>query len=82
MDAFYALAVLACPVGMGLMMWFMMRGNRQFGGAPADQSKATGYPGSGPDPREREVAELRKEVDTLRAKVEAQHRAAAEEHAR
>src|SRR5260370_34466550 len=23
------LHVLACPVGMGLMMWFMMRGNKQ-----------------------------------------------------
>ncbi len=25
---FYSLAILACPVGMGLMMWFMMRGNQ------------------------------------------------------
>ncbi len=28
MDAFTALALLACPVGMGLMMWFMARHQR------------------------------------------------------
>jgi hypothetical protein len=29
LDALLALAFLACPVGMGLMMWFMMRGSRR-----------------------------------------------------
>ncbi|MFI7676335.1 hypothetical protein [Actinophytocola sp. NPDC049390] len=50
-----ALAVLACPVGMGLMMWMMMRGQRK---------------GSG-DSSEQQVAQLRAEVDQLKAEREA-----------
>jgi hypothetical protein len=30
------LAVLACPVGMGLMMWFMAKGMRKGEGAESD----------------------------------------------
>ena len=50
------LLVLACPVGMGAMMWMMMRGSRNPGsGSQPDQSAA------------QEVARLRAEVDQLRA---------------
>jgi hypothetical protein len=50
-----AVAVLACPVGMGLMMWMMMRG----------QSKGTAtseYHGW-----QQEVQALRAEVEQLKA---------------
>lgn len=50
------LLVLACPVGMGVMMWMMMRGSRAQGtGSQGEQSAA------------QEVARLRAEVDQLRA---------------
>lgn len=51
-----ALVVLACPVGMGVMMWFMMRGSgAQSSRSQRDQAAA------------QEVARLRAEVDQLRA---------------
>lgn len=53
-EALYALALLACPVGMGAMMWFMMRGSKS---SPA-QAKPT---------EEAELVKLRAEVDQLRA---------------
>lgn len=52
----YGIAVLACPVGMGAMMWMMMRGQRG-GNSP-----------KGPD----QVAELRSEIDQLKAERAAQ----------
>lgn len=51
-EVIYLLAVLACPVGMGVMMLLMMRGNQSNHG-----SGATGD----------EVAQLRAEVERLRA---------------
>ena len=37
------LPVLACPVGMGLMMWFMMRGNKQQTPDEVDQARMQTY---------------------------------------
>lgn len=58
----YGLAALACPLGMGAMMWMMMRGGKN---RP---------PGAGqwspPDPRtgdEGELVRLRAEIDQLKA---------------
>lgn len=53
-QALYALAFLACPLGMGLMMWMMMRGNNQ-------------QPSAAADPRQAELARMQAEIDQLRA---------------
>jgi len=50
-ELIYALALLACPVGMGTMMWLMMRGRH----AGCESGTAS------------EVAALRSEVARLRA---------------
>ncbi|WP_020388718.1 hypothetical protein [Kribbella catacumbae] len=55
-----ALAVLACPVGMGLMMWLMMRGKK--GPAPPQE-------GASPSRADAEIASLRAELDQLRAET-------------
>jgi len=54
-NALLGLAVLACPVGMGLMMWFMSKGTR--GGRTArDESRG--------------VRELRAEHERLGREIE------------
>ncbi len=49
---FSGLAVLACPVGMGLMMWMMMRGGKSTNQTP---------------PADAQVTRLRAELDQLKA---------------
>jgi hypothetical protein len=51
-----ALLLLACPVGMGLMMWLMMRGGHRPSTPDADH--------------EQELAQLRAEVERLRVSQE------------
>jgi hypothetical protein len=48
-------AVLACPVGMGLMMWMMIRGQSKDTAASEDHSS------------QQEVQELRAEIEQLKA---------------
>jgi hypothetical protein len=52
-ETLYPLALLACPVGMGLMMWLMMRGGRSNTQTPSPN-------------RDVEVEQLRREVAALR----------------
>lgn len=55
------LAVLACPVGMGVMMWMMMRSSSSQG------SGSQGSGSQGDQTAAADVARLRAEVDQLRA---------------
>jgi len=55
-ESLYALAFLACPVGMGLMMWMMMRGNNN---QPATDETSTR--------KQAELARMQAEIDQLRA---------------
>ncbi|EGX61100.1 MULTISPECIES: hypothetical protein [Streptomyces] len=51
----YPLLLLACPIGMGLMMWLMMRG----GSHPSRRNESASTP--------TELDELRKEIAELRS---------------
>ena len=53
-EIFYGLALLACPLGMGAMMWMMLRGGHRHGSGPSAQETS-------------ELAQLRAEVEQLRA---------------
>lgn len=60
-ESLYFLAVLACPVGMGLMMWMMMRMQGPAAAVAAEQ------PGETTAQKQAELVELRAEIDQLRA---------------
>jgi flagellar basal body-associated protein FliL len=53
-ESLYALAVLACPVGMGAMMWMMMRGQHKTAAPDTAAQQA-------------ELAALRAQIDQLEA---------------
>ncbi len=55
---------LACPVGMGLMMWMMMRGG---GHDQRAQSPQPQQPAAITPVQQGELAQLRAELDQLRA---------------
>lgn len=59
-DTLYLLALLACPVGMGLMMWFMMRGQH------GDKNHTTD--------QKHEIGRLRSEVDYLQQQASKNNR--------
>lgn len=60
--ALITLALLACPVGMGLMMWFMGKGMKQGG----NNNAAAGQPKS--------VEQLREEQTRLEAEIAVRER--------
>lgn len=53
-ESLYALALLACPVGMGAMMWMMMRGSKT---SPAEDDSQ----------KQAELTALQAQIDQLRA---------------
>lgn len=62
--ALLAVAVLACPVGMGLMMWMMMRNDGKGGESRTTQAD---YGDETASLADKEVAELRAEIELLKA---------------
>ncbi len=60
-DLLQYVAVLGCPVGMGLMMWTMMRMQGSASRAGAERPAGTTVE------KQAELAELRAEIDQLRA---------------
>jgi hypothetical protein len=59
----FALAILACPLGMGAMMWFMMRGGQN--GHPMGRASKPMEP-SIDSAQKTELARLRAEIDEMK----------------
>ena len=76
-ELLYTLAVLACPVGMGLMMWMMNRGH---GGGQAESPAEK--QAESPAEKQAEISALRTEIDALRADREGSARPDAAEPSR
>ena len=55
-ESLYPLALLACPIAMGVMMWLMMRGARQQPPPAADAAA-----------KRAELAGLQAQIDQLKA---------------
>lgn len=68
---FFGLAALACPIGMGAMMWFMARGKH------AEPSQTPGQPPSTLDELRREHARLGAQIDGLEGGREVGHHGSA-----
>ncbi len=61
----YTLALLACPVGMGVMMWMMMRGKNS---QPAEESGKKSQPAEESTAhKQAELVRMQAEIDQLRA---------------
>lgn len=60
-SALLSLAVLACPVGMGLMMWMMMRSQRH------DDTSVAASPVFEVGDHAAQVQQLRAEIEQLKA---------------
>ncbi|GAA2027301.1 hypothetical protein GCM10009740_16260 [Terrabacter terrae] len=65
-----AVAALACPVGMGLMMWLMMRGQRH------DHAGQDGHVTQGARDGQAvtQLQQLRAEIEQLKAERRTDHR--------
>lgn len=65
----YALPLLACPVGMGLMMWLMMRGNKhqEMGSIQAPAESGPAGQSAAATSQDERLVQLRAQLEEVRA---------------